>query len=58
MSAPPLRLIDPPTPFSPIEELRAFLLEMEAIQKPNDAQVLEAILMARQMIDELEPELK
>ena len=58
MSSPPYRLIDPPTPFSPIEEWRAFLLEMEAIGKPNDAQVREAILMARQMIDELERELK
>ena len=58
MSTPPYRLIDPPTPFSPIEEWRAFLLELESIWKPDDAQVLEAILMARQMIDELERELK
>jgi hypothetical protein len=58
MRASPFRLLDPPTPFSPIEEWRAFLLEMEAIRKPNDAQVLEAIQMARQMIDELERELK
>jgi hypothetical protein len=58
MSAPPFRLIDPPAPFSPIEDWRAFLLEMEAIRKPNDGQVLEAIRMARQMIDELERELK
>ena len=58
MSAPPIRLIDPPTPFAPIEEWRAFLLDMEAIAKPNDAQVREAILMASQMIDELERELR
>jgi hypothetical protein len=47
-----MRLIDPPTPFSPTEEWQAFLKEMRGVlaQDPGDADVQQHIEMAEALL--------
>jgi heme oxygenase len=47
-----MTIIDPPSPFDPVQKWQEFLAELKAIQNP-DQSVLEAITEAQQMIAEL-----
>ena len=47
-------LIDPPSPFAPLQEWIAFLKEMESIE-PRTAQVQEAIDLAKKVIKDANP---
>lgn len=45
-----MRVIDPPSPFSPAEEWQGHLADLQQIE-PRDAQVEGAIRMAQAMVD-------
>lgn len=47
-----LYIIDPPSPFAPIEEWHRFLASMESLKKPENPQVREVLSEARRIIAE------
>lgn len=46
-------LIDPPSPFAPAEEWRAFLAEMEAAEDQSAPEIQRAIRQAREHLAEM-----
>lgn len=40
-------LIDPPSPFAPVEEWRAFLAELDAAEDPSAPEIQRAIRQAK-----------
>jgi hypothetical protein len=51
-----MRIIDPPSPFHPAADWRAFLREMERLQKaePADPQLAEQVAAARAHLAEIQ----